>query len=201
MPGLPKGPSSVTQSILPVSAQEPAAPPPAPGTPLPMTGTILTPTPQAAPAPPAAGELNIMPPNMPTNAAPPAAVKSTPKQPANCPWNLTVEIVGGRTLLTAQNGEDVKFTVSCEKLDMATPSGSIQAWGKVKLSTDSIEGNCEKLTISWQEDVVTLEKVQLKFKLEGHEADLNAEQLRVRLSRVVSSAREEQACSLWGFFR
>jgi len=111
---------------------------------------------------------------------------------------LSVEIINGRTQLTAQNGKDVKFTVSCDKLDMETPSGAIHACGKVKLATDSIEGCCEKLTISWQEDIVILDKVQLKCRLEGHDADLNAEQLRVRLSRV--TAAREQTYSTWFIF-
>jgi hypothetical protein len=104
------------------------------------------------------------------------------------PWNVALEIVDGRTRLTAQNGKDVKFTVSCDKLDMQTPRGRIEASGKVKVVSDNLEGTCERLTISWQEDVVVLEKVQLKCKLEGQAAELNAEQLRLRLNRMVSNA-------------
>jgi hypothetical protein len=104
------------------------------------------------------------------------------------PWNVALEIVDGRTRLTAQNGKDVKFTVSCDKLDMQTPRGRIEASGKVKVVSDNLEGTCERLTISWQDDVVVLEKVQLKCKLEGQAAELNAEQLRLRLNRMVSNA-------------
>jgi hypothetical protein len=117
----------------------------------------------------------------------PAAVQ-VPVAPAAplCPWSLQMEIVDGRTQLTAQNGKDVKFTVSCEKLVVQTPSGSIHASGAVKLATPSIDGACDQLTISWQNDVVVLDKVQLKCKLEGQEAELHADQMRLRLSNVVT---------------
>jgi hypothetical protein len=116
-----------------------------------------------------------------------AAPAPAPKASVS-PWNVALEIVDGRTRLTAQNGKDVKFTVSCDKLEMQTPRGRIEASGKVKVVSDNLEGTCERLTISWQEDVLVLEKVQLKCKLEGQAAELNAEQLRLRLNRMVPNA-------------
>jgi hypothetical protein len=107
---------------------------------------------------------------------------------APCLWNLAVNIVAGRTHLTAQIGKDVKLAVSCDVLDVQTPRGRISAAGKVKVTSDHFEGTCERLTISWQEDVVVLQKVQLKCKLEGQAADLYAEELRLRLQRVQPSA-------------
>jgi hypothetical protein len=146
--------------IVPVSAKEET--PPTPGLPPPSPVVAIQPPAVAVPAP---------------------AVKAP-----GSPWNVELEIVDGRTRLTAQNGKDVKFTVSCDKLDMQTPRGRIEASGKVKVISDNLEGTCERLTISWQEDVVVLEKVQLKCKLEGWAAELNAEQLRLRLNRMVSNA-------------
>ena len=129
-------------------------------------------------------QLIEVPPNaMPT--IPPTPAPQPARQVGACPWNLTVEIVDGRTRLTAQNGKEVKFTISCEKLEVQTPRGRIDASGKVQLATEHLEGGCDRLTISWQEDVVVLKEVQLKCRLKGHGADLVADQLRLRLSRVV----------------
>ena len=90
--------------------------------------------------------------------------------------------------MTAQIVEDVKFTFSCYKLDVQTPRGRIEACSKVNVVSDNLEGTCERLTIAWQEDVLVLEKVQLKCKLEGQAAELNAELLRLRLNRMEAKA-------------
>src|SRR5262249_7323598 len=83
--------------------------------------------------------------------APPKPTPNPDPRPApGCPGNLTVEIIDGRTHLTAQNGREVKFPISCEKLDIQTPGGAIHASGKVKLGTDNLEGGCDRLTISWK---------------------------------------------------
>jgi hypothetical protein len=111
------------------------------------------------------------------------AVEPAPVGP--CPWNLGVEIIAGRTHLTARNATDVQFQITCDKLDLQTPRGRIDATGKIKITSASVDAECERLTISWQEEVVVLEKVTMKCKLEGHAADMQADQLRLRLSRVV----------------
>jgi hypothetical protein len=113
----------------------------------------------------------------------PEAVEPAPVGP--CPWNLGVEIIAGRTHLTARNATDVQFQITCDKLDLQTPRGRIDATGKIKITSASVDAECERLTISWQEEVVVLEKVTMKCKLEGHAADMQADQLRLRLSRVV----------------
>ena len=166
-----------TPGIQPVSAvQDPNAstayPPAFPAPQAGVPGTLSIDVPAGKSPPP------------PTAPLPPATYLQVAPTPA-CPWNLTVEIVDGRTRLTAQNGKEVKFTISCEKLEVQTPRGRIEASGKVQLATEHLEGGCDRLTISWQEDVVVLEKVQLKCRLQGQDADLVADQLRLRLSRVV----------------
>ena len=183
VPVLPPLPALDTPATLPLAEKDAASLPQIPAFPSPAV-------------PPAASELlvpaTIIPvgakevePPLPSAAQPPVA----PATPI-CPWSLQMEIVDGRTQLTAQNGKDIKFTVSCEKLEVQTPSGSIHASGTVKLATPSIEGACDQLTISWQNDVVVLDKVQLKCKLEGQEAELHAEQMRLRLSNVVTVSEQ-----------
>src|SRR5439155_23536358 len=170
------------QLPIPTAENIPLAPLPA------STGEPPLPTPDIRPVSATQEPNPGAPMPLPLQALPPGA--DAPGSPAkvvpNCPWSLTVEIIDGRTQLTAQNGKEVKFTISCDKLDVQTPRGRIDATGKVKLAAEHLEGGCERLTISWQEDVVVLERAQLKCKLQGQEADLNAEQLRLRLSRVVS---------------
>jgi hypothetical protein len=183
-PGLPMPPST---GILPVAAQEPVggSVPPAGGNPA-LNPVAVPPAPNAPPPGSGASALGT---SLPQEPPQPLVVPKEPAAPkaVPCPWKLTTEILDGRTHLTAQNGEEVKFTISCDKLDVQTPGGVIHAYGKVTLGTDSLEGTCEQLTISWEKDAVVLDKAQLKCKLEGHEAELHAEQLRLRLSRVVTA--------------
>jgi hypothetical protein len=113
------------------------------------------------------------------------ATKIEPEPVGPCPWNLNMEIIDGRTHLVAKNGPDVQFKVICEKLDLQTPRGRINATGKVTITTENVEGTCERLTISWHEDAVVLEKAKMKCKLDGQDADFNAEQMTLRLSRVL----------------
>jgi hypothetical protein len=219
-PPAPKAPESSKQDATDNVAQEPAALPPIPVPILPPLPALDAP----ATLPLGAKEAVSLPqlPAFPSPAIPSAASKSpgpamiipvgakevepplpspaqVPVSPAApiCPWSLQMEIVDGRTQLTAQNGKDVKFTVSCEKLEVLTPSGSIHASGTVKLATPSIEGACDKLTISWQNDVVVLDKVQLKCKLEGQEAELHADQMRLRLSNVVTVSEQGKTAPIW----
>jgi hypothetical protein len=114
--------------------------------------------------------------------------QSKAEPPLACPWNLSMEIIDGRTQLTARNGTDVQFKVSCEKLDLQTPRGRLDASGKVTIASENLQGTCEKLTISWHEDVVVLEMVKLNCKLEGQAAEMQARELRLRLSRVIGNA-------------
>jgi hypothetical protein len=151
------------QAVPPPGPDGPGSPQPFPGSPQPFPGSPQLPrSPAIVPAP-----------------APAANA-------AGSPWNLSVEIIDGRTHLTAHNGQDVKFTVSCQKLDVQSPQGRIEASGNVKVTSANLEGTCDRLTISWQEDVVVLEKVQLKCKLQGQAAEVIADQLRLRLDHAAT---------------
>jgi hypothetical protein len=164
----PTKPSAPAPSLLP----SPPAPPGNGGT---DTPTRPTPPPVAADPPRPADPL--VAPAVPTQTTEP------PAPDAPCPWVLRVEIVKGRTLMTAQSGKEVQFRVSCDKLDMQAPRGSILASGNVTVSSEGLEGSCHQLMIAWQADQVILEgKAELKCRREGQEVDLKASRLSLRLS-------------------
>jgi hypothetical protein len=163
-----------------ISPAPPAAPNPNPLTP----PAPISPT-SPAPAPvPGVGVPSVTPAVPPTTTPPPEAAEPP------CPWTLRVEMVKGRTLLTAQTGKEVVFRVSCDKLDLQSPKGSIQASGNVKVESDGLKGSCDQLMIAWQADQVVLQgNAELKCQREGQEVDLQAAKLTLRLS---VSARPEQ---------
>jgi hypothetical protein len=104
---------------------------------------------------------------------------------------LRVEIVEGRTHLTAQTGKEVQFRVTCDKLELKHPGGIIDASGSVKVTSEGLAGNCQRLTIAWQEDHVVLEgDAELKCNRDGQEVELKAARLSLRLSgqRVIAQA-------------
>jgi hypothetical protein len=110
-------------------------------------------------------------------------VGEQPKVEAPCPWTLRVEIVKGRTLLTAQSGQEVQFRVSCDTLDLQAPRGNIKAAGNVQVESDGLKGQCEQLSIAWQADQVVLEgNAVVKCQRDGQDMDLKAAKLSLRLS-------------------
>jgi hypothetical protein len=186
----PNGPAPAT----------PAATPPTPNVPS-LSGAsppAVVPNP-STPAPPdrdsVSGSL-IPPPFAGTGAQPkdpgkpaPSPVKAveTAAVEGPCPWTLRVEIVKGRTLLTAQTGQEVQFRVSCDKLDLQAPRGNIKASGNVKVESDGLKGACELLSIAWQQDQVVLEgNAELKSQRDGQDMDLKAAKLSLRLSVPLS---------------
>jgi hypothetical protein len=187
---LPLPPGAVTPPSTPAPGVSipctQVVPSPQPHTPLPCPGSAAPPPVSIPPIQPISNQQSV--PAGPLSLTP--IMEAKPETVPPCPWNLSMEIIEGRTVLTARNGTDVQFKMSCEKLDLQTPRGRMDAIGKVKISSENLEGNCEKLTISWHEDVIVLEKVQLKCKLEGYAADMQAEQLRLRLSRVLSTSTD-----------
>jgi hypothetical protein len=106
-----------------------------------------------------------------------------------CPWTLRIEIINaktndnGKTLLTASVGKEVQFRIMCDKLDLQSPRGIIDATGSVTLTSEGLDGTCDRLQITWVEDVVVLEgKANLKCQRDGQEVELKAERLSLRLS-------------------
>jgi hypothetical protein len=108
---------------------------------------------------------------------------------------LRIEIVKGRTLLTAETCKDVQFHLSCEHLNLTAPLGTIEAKGDVKLSSPGIDGTCDRLTISWQDDQVVLEgQAQMKCRRAGQDLELKSARLSLRLSgaRIETGADAEE---------
>jgi hypothetical protein len=102
-----------------------------------------------------------------------------------CPWTLHIHILKGRTQVEARIDKAVKFRVNCEHLDLQAPRGSIQAQGDVKVLGPDLEGKCERLTINWQDEQVSLDGcVHLKCRKEGQEVELKAEKLGLKLSQI-----------------
>jgi hypothetical protein len=94
-----------------------------------------------------------------------------------------VETVQGRTLLTAETNKNGKFRLSCECLNLQAPNGTIEAQGTVKLSGGGIEGACDRLTISWQNDQVILEgHAQMTYRRAGQDLEVAADRLSLRLT-------------------
>jgi hypothetical protein len=174
----------------------------APGTPAPPPNATTPPAPGLVPAGTITPDLGkstspaIMPPHgagLPgpsappaVGATPPAPQPQAPEQPkveAPCPWTLRVEIVKGRTLLTAQTGQEVQFRVSCDTLDLQAPRGNIKAAGNVQVESDGLKGQCEQMSIAWQADQVVLEgNAVVKCQRDGQDMDLKAAKLSLRLS-------------------
>jgi hypothetical protein len=164
---------SAADATIPVAGEKEnaAAAPPAPSVnpvPLPAEKPMTGPTavPDSGPVPSLA-----------------TAPVKTVVAPKACPWTLRVALVQGKTHLTAQTGKEVRFRVICDRLSMQAPGGNIDAQGAVKLASNGLEGCCDRLTISWQEDQVVLEgAAKLQCRREGQYVELKAARLSLRLT-------------------
>src|SRR4029078_2183408 len=67
-----------------------------------------------------------------------------------------------------------------------TPRGMIEAVGNVKLYSDGLDGSCDRLTIPWLHDHITLDgNATVKCHREGKDVELKAANLSLRV--IVSS--------------
>jgi hypothetical protein len=99
------------------------------------------------------------------------------------PWVLRVELVNGRTQLTAETSRGIQIRLLCDQLNLQAPQGMIEAKGAVKLFSAGNDATCDRLTITWQDDRITLEgKVHMKSVNGGME--ISADSLNLRLSAV-----------------
>jgi hypothetical protein len=103
---------------------------------------------------------------------------------------LQVTIVEGRTQLQARSGDKVQLRVTCDELHMQSPNGAIQARGNVKVSGLDLKGTCELLTITWQDESVSLAG---KVHLDGREIELNADKLSLKPTGSKSAKASEGA--------
>lgn len=185
----PSDPVPTTPTMPP--AATPSAAPPSPMTEPtpPMPSTPVPPMPTAPVAPGNVEPARFNP--APTSDAPPIAPPATGSSPvptpaavvAPCPWVFKVEIVDGRTQLEARTEKEVQFRVSCEHLNLQAPNGTIEAQGGVKVASLNLDGSCDRLTITWQDDKVQLQgQVRLKCRKEGQEVELTGEKVSVKLT-------------------
>lgn len=116
----------------------------------------------------------------PKNAKPPTPA-TEPVGP--CPWTLRIELIKGRSHLTAQIKDEVQFRIRCDKLDLQAPRGNIRASGTVEILSEGLEATCDHLTIAWSEDAVLLDgQAHLKCRREGQNMEMKAPKLSLRLS-------------------
>jgi hypothetical protein len=104
----------------------------------------------------------------------------------NSPWTLQMEINGGQTTLTARLHKRTEFKILCERVEMKTPDGAVQALGKVSFTTAGLRGACQRLTIPLNEDRLLLEgkaEVQMQQGTPPAETtvELKGDQLHLRL--------------------
>jgi hypothetical protein len=120
-------------------------------------------------------------------AAPEQTKSEPPLPPGPCPWTLKMTVVDGLTVMEARVGKEIQFRIVCEKLDLASPRGSINAQGEVKISGSGLDGHCQKLLINWHDDHILVEgNAYLKCLREGHDVELQADRLSLRLSESSS---------------
>jgi hypothetical protein len=126
---------------------------------------------------------------------------AAPLKTENSPWSLQMEIVGGQTVLTAQLHKTREFRITCDRVEMKTPNGSVLAIGKVSFAGPGIKGVCNKLTLPLSEDRLLLEgdaEVQIEqrggaeakgefFRNSATAAELKADHLTLRLPAPASS--------------
>ena len=73
--------------------------------------------------------------------------------------------------------------VQCERLDLHTPAGGLQALGKVTVTGPCVEARCDRLTLAWPTGQVALDgAVRLAFQNRGVVHEMRAESVAFRLN-------------------
>jgi hypothetical protein len=134
------------------------------------------------------------PPISPIGPTPPL-VKPEPPQPKpleilvpggkpGSPWVIRVEVIKSVTHLIATS-KNTEFHVQCQNLKVQSPTGDIQAEGKITVTAGELDMNCERLKISWQDDWVVLEgKVRLQTQKGGQQVELASDKLQLKLTSL-----------------
>jgi hypothetical protein len=172
----PPAPAPAPPVVAPIP--EPVAPPPAPApspapaAPPPMP--VEPPAPAVAPA-----NLNVPAPPMPLVTGVPAA---PPPPVSPFPWKLSLEVVNGLTQIDLRHGDELLMKVQCDKIDLHTPAGGLQASGRVSVTGPCVEARCDRLTIAWATGQVALDGgVRLAFQNKGVVHEMRAESVCFRL--------------------
>jgi hypothetical protein len=146
----------------------------------------------------------LIPPSVPKSEEPPLApIQAKPKQKPtpnttqeftmpggnpSSPWVIRVEVKKTVTHLIASS-KSVEFHVQCQNLKVQSPTGDIQAEGKIKVSAAGLDMNCERLTISWQNDWVLMEgKVRLQTQKDAQQLELSGDKLQLKLTTLTSTS-------------
>ncbi|MGF1580343.1 MAG: hypothetical protein ACFCD0_13350 [Gemmataceae bacterium] len=80
-----------------------------------------------------------------------------------------------------------EFRVLCKSLKMQSPTGNIQAEGKIKMGVGKLELECDRLVISWQHDWVRMEgAVKVRTHQDGQQIELSGEALNLKLTTLAS---------------
>ena len=97
-------------------------------------------------------------------------------KPGPSPWKLKLEIIGGRTHLSARIEGGEEMLIECGKLNLARPNGNIEATGKVQFKSAKFSGSCDQLTINWQE-----ERMMMNGNVRYHGQDIKMTGTRLTL--------------------
>jgi hypothetical protein len=153
-------------------------PPPAP-VPAPLP-------PVEPPPPPAVAPVNHTAPAPPPVPPAPLAtgVPATPPPPASpFPWKMALEVVNGLTQVELRHGDELLMKVQCDRIDLHTPAGGLQATGRVAVTGPCVEARCDRLTIAWATGQVALDGgVRLAFQNKGVVHEMRAESVCFRLN-------------------
>lgn len=167
LPPTPVAPTPEPAPVAPVALPVPISstvvvePDPAPVAPTPIT---LVATPVSVSTPPAAPRVAVTP------------------TATSFPWRLKIEMVGGLTQLDICRGDELQLRVQCEKLDLQTPAGGLQASGKVRVSGPCVEACGDRLTIVWGSGHIAMEgHVRLICQNGQTKTELGAESIVFRL--------------------
>jgi hypothetical protein len=185
-PKPPQSPSLPQRLEQPEPAPKPVSVPPPDFEVIQAGAKISRPAPApGAPPPPQPGGI----PPIPTAPTQPAAPPATASATITSPWTLQVEVVDGKTILTAFTTKDAKFRVRCDKLDLQAPLGHVKAVGGVTIGSAGLEASCDNLTINLHEDQMLLEgKAQVKCLRDKRELEMKADRFSLRLSETTGSA-------------
>jgi hypothetical protein len=187
-------PAPAVPPTPPPAPVQPAPEPPMP--PAPITDRPAAPPPVApepVPPPPATMPAQVAMPPAPTVSTPPApmpmtpiatGLPATPPPPASpFPWKLSLEVVNGLSQIELRHSDELLMRVQADKLAMNTPSGGLQATGRVAITGPCVEARCDRLTIAWATGQVALDGgVRLAFQNKGTVHEMRAESVCFRLN-------------------
>ncbi len=121
--------------------------------------------------------------------------EETPKNPngketLSSPWVVRVEIVDTMTHLIARS-KTAEFRVLCRSLKMQSPTGNIEAEGKIKMGVGKLELECDRLVISWQNDWVRMEGAgKVRTQQDVQQIELSGEAFNLKLTTLGSPGTE-----------